>query len=83
MSKKVKKGHTFSVTFDDISEGRVRCFVGSTCEKEAHFETYGQALAMIMQLREDGWTPLSPNVEAIETLLQTAHLYHLKAIGRG
>lgn len=72
----------FSITFDDIAEGRVRLFVDGKFERDVHFDTYGQALHHVDELRDAGWLPMSPNVEAIETLLRTAELYHLKAMGR-
>lgn len=68
----------FSIVFDDIAEGRVRCFHDSRCTDEVHFETYGQAMRTIEQLRNEGYAPLSPSVEAIETLLSTAELYQQK-----
>lgn len=72
----------FSVTFDDTAEGRVRLFKDGKLDSDVHFDTYGQALRHIDELRDGGWQPLSPNVEAIEALLRTAELYHLKAMGR-
>lgn len=72
----------FSVTFDDTAEGRVRLFADGALTREVHFDTYGQALQHIDALREAGFMPQTPNVEAIETLLRTAELYHLKAMGR-
>ena len=71
----------FSVNFDDTAEGRVRLFVNGKLDSEIHFDTYGQALRHIDSLRDKGWLPISPNVEAIEALLRTAELYHLKAEG--
>ncbi len=72
----------FSITFDDTAEGRVRLFKDGKLDSEVHFDTYGQALRHIDELREAGWLAMSANVEAIENLLRTAELYHLKAMGR-
>lgn len=72
----------FSVTFDDIAEGRVRMFVDGTFDGDVHFDTYGQALHHIDELRDMGWLPMSPNVEAIEALLRTAEKYHLRVSGQ-
>mgnify|MGYP003432140242 CR=1 FL=1 len=71
----------YTITFDDIAEGRVRLFVDGKLENEAHFDTYGQALRMLDELRDEGWLTMSPNVEAIENLLRTAELYEFKAKG--
>lgn len=71
----------FSVTFDDTAEGRVRLFENRTHTRDINFITYGQALRHINELRDAGWLPLTPNVEAIEALLRTAELYHKKAMG--
>lgn len=71
----------YSITFDDTAEGRVRLFVDARLEREAHFDTYGQALKMVDELREQGWLSMSPNVDAIENLLRTAELYEYKARG--
>lgn len=71
----------FSVVFDDIAEGRVRLFSKGKHTRDVHFDTYGQALRHIDDLREQGYQALSPNVEAIENLLRTAELYHQKAEG--
>ena len=73
--------HKYTITFDDIAEGRVCIFVDGTLKNEAHFDTYGQALQMMDALRDEGWLPMSPNVEAIENLLRTAELYEFKAKG--
>jgi hypothetical protein len=72
----------FSVTFDDIAEGRVRLFVDGALQNDVHFFTYGQALEKIDELRDAGWLPLTPNVEAIEALLRTAEKYHIRMAGR-
>lgn len=71
----------YTITFDDIAEGRVRLFVDGKLENEAHFDTYGQALRMLDELRDEGWLTMSPNVEAIENLLRTAELYEFKTRG--
>lgn len=81
MKKTTNANQKFSVTFDDIAEGRVRLFVNGTLDRAVHFDTYGQALRHIDELRDKGWLPLTPNVEAIEALLRTAEKYHLKASG--
>lgn len=73
--------NTFSVTFDDIAEGRIRKFINGALNEEFHFDTYGQALHHIEQLREKGWQPLTMTAEAIEVLLQTAEKYHRKVTG--
>lgn len=72
----------FSITFDDIAEGRVRLFENGACTNNVNFFTYGQALMHIDQLRDKGWLPLTPNVEAIEALLRTAEKYHQKVSHR-
>lgn len=72
------KNQKFSITFDDTAEGRVRLFEDGACINNIYFNGYGQALMHINQLREKGWRPLSPNVEAIEALLNTAEKYHQK-----
>lgn len=71
----------FSITFDDIAEGRVRLFEKGVHMRDMHFDTYGQALHHIDELRDKGWNPLNPNAEAIEALLRTAHLYHKRCVG--
>lgn len=71
----------FSVVFDDIAEGRVRLFAKGKHIRDVRFDTYGQALRHIEDLRERGYEALSPNVEAVEALLRTAELYHKKAMG--
>lgn len=81
MKKPVNVVNKFSVTFDDTAEGRVRLFVDGSLSREVRFDTYGQALEHIDALRDKGWLPLTPNVEAIEALLRTAELYHKKAMG--
>lgn len=73
----------FSVVFDDIAEGRVRLFNEGKHIRDVHFDTYGQALRHINELREREYQALSPNVEAVEALLRTAELYHKKAMGDG
>jgi len=75
--------NSFTVTFDDIAEGRVRLFKDGVHTRDVRFETYGQALRHIDELRDAGSKPLTPTAEAIETLLRTAELYHKKAMGGG
>lgn len=71
----------FSVTFDDIAEGRVRLFVDGVFQRDVHFQSYGQALEKVDELRDTGWLPLTPNTEAIEALLRTAEKFHLRMVG--
>lgn len=73
--------NSFTVTFDDIAEGRVRLFKDGVHMRDVHFETYGQALRHIDELRDADWKPLTQTAEAIETLLRTAELYHKRAMG--
>lgn len=81
MSKVDSYSKHFSVTFDDTAEGRVRLFENKAFTRDVNFFTYGQALHHIDELRDAGWLPLTPNVEAIEALLRTAEKYHKKVVG--